>query len=140
MWNAILSTLGIMGWLGIILAILALTNIITRTLANVWSGEEEFSWRKMFKGIVKVITFYLSAVAVSIAFTMLPFVNEMITNVFGVILFSNDVLNTLSTVVILSAVAAVIVSQGKKAIESVINLSKISTGAKEEVTWNVEEE
>lgn len=94
----------------------------------------------MLKGIIKVGVFYLSAVAVSIAFTMLPFVNEMITNVFGVILFSNDVLNTLSTVVILSTVAAVIVSQGKKAIESVINLSKISTGTKEEITWNVEEE
>lgn len=43
MLDAILSTLNIMGWLGIILAILAITNITTRTLANVWSKQEDFS-------------------------------------------------------------------------------------------------
>ncbi len=43
MINAILKTLEIMGWLGIILMILATTNIITSTLSNVWSGKESFS-------------------------------------------------------------------------------------------------
>ena len=88
----------------------------------------------MIKGISKVVIFYLSAVAVSIAFTMLPFINEMITTAFGVILLSNDVLNTLSSVGILGIVLATIVLQGKKAIQSILSLSKISTGEKEEIT------
>lgn len=138
MIEAILKTLEIMGWLGIILMILAVTNIVTSTLSNVWSGEESFSWKKMIKGISKVVIFYLSAVAVSIAFTMLPFINEMITTAFGVILLSNDVLNTLSSVGILGIVLATIVLQGKKAIQSILSLSKISTGEKEEITWEVE--
>lgn len=140
MWEAILSTLGIMGWLGIVLGILAITNIVTRTLANVWSKEESFSWDKMLKGIGKVVIFYLSAVAVSIAFTILPFINDMITNAFGVVLLAKDTLTTLSSVAVLSVVVAVIVTQGKKALESVINLSKLSTSNKEEITWKVEEE
>ena len=140
MWEAILSTLGIMGWLGIVLGILAITNIVTRTLANVWSKEESFSWEKMLKGIGKVVIFYLSAVAVSIAFTILPFINDMITEAFGVVLLAKDTLTTLSSVAVLSVVVAVVVTQGKKALESVINLSKLSTGNKEEITWDVEEE
>lgn len=140
MWEAILSTLGIMGWLGIVLGILAITNIVTRTLANVWSKEESFSWEKMLKGIGKVVIFYLSAVAVSIAFTILPFINDMITEAFGVVLLAKDTLTTLSSVAVLSVVVTVIVTQGKKALESVINLSKLSTSNKEEITWKVEEE
>ena len=119
MKEAILSNLYIMGWLGIILFILAATNIITSTLANTWSKKESFSWKKMLQGITKVLIFYISAVAISIAFTILPFVNTMITNVFGIILFSNDVLDTLSTVAILSTVAAAVINQGKKAVESI---------------------
>ncbi len=92
----------------------------------------------MIKGISKVIIFYLSAIAVSVAFTMLPFINEMITTAFGVILLSNDVLNTLSSIVILGIVVAAIVLQGKKAIQSVLTLSKISTGTDEKITWEVE--
>ena len=140
MKDAILSTLYIMSWLGIVLFILSSTNIVTKTFANVWSKQEKFSWKKMFKGITKVVIFYASAVAVSVAFTILPFINEMTSNVFNVLLFNNDVLVTLSTVAVLATVAAAVVTQGKKAIESVIYLSSISTGAKEEITWKVEEE
>lgn len=140
MKDAILSTLYIMSWLGIVLFILSSTNIITRTFANVWSKQEKFSWKKMFKGITKVIIFYASAVAVSVAFTILPFINEMTSNVFNIMLFNNDVLVTLSTVAVLAIVATAVVTQGKKAIESVIYLSSVSTGTKEEITWKVEEE
>ena len=123
MSEAILHTLSIMGWMGIILGILACTNIVTKTITNVWSKVESFSWKKLFKGIGKVVVFYLSAIAVSIAFTMLPFVNEMIINAFGVKLFNNETLNTLSSVAVLAIVAAVIIIQGKQAIESVLGLS-----------------
>jgi len=140
MIDAIISTLAIMGWLGIVLVILAATNIVTRTLANVWSKQEEFSWSKMWKGISKVVVFYIGAVAISIAFTMLPFINEMITEGFGVVLLSNETLNTLSSTAVLGVVIAVVVTQGKKAIQSIANLANISTGEKQEVTWTVEEE
>ena len=35
---------------------------------------------------------------------------------------------------------ATVVMQGTKAIQSILELSKISTGEKEEITWKVEEE
>lgn len=88
----------------------------------------------MFKGIGKVSVFYFSAVAVSIAFTILPFINEMITTFFGVMLISNDTLNTLSSTGILGIVMATVVMQGTKAIQSILELSKTSTGEKEEIT------
>ena len=140
MLEAIILTLKIMGWLGVILAILSSTNILTKTLTNVWSKKESFSWNKMLKGIGKVFVFYFSAVAVSVAFTILPFINEMITTFFGVMLISNDTLNTLSSTGILGIVMATVVMQGTKAIQSILELSKISTGEKEEITWKVEEE
>ena len=69
---------------------------------------------------------------------MLPFINEMITNAFGVILLSNDTLNTLSSVAILGVVLTTIVLQGKKAIQSILELSKLSTNENEEITWEVD--
>ena len=48
-----------MGWLGIALAILAIVNIVTGTLINVWSGKETFNGKKMIKGIAKVLSFYV---------------------------------------------------------------------------------
>ena len=140
MLEAIILTLKIMGWLGVILAILSSTNILTKTLTNVWSKKEGFSWNKMLKGIGKVVVFYFSAVAVSIAFTILPFINEMITTFFGVMLISNDTLNTLSSTGILGIVMATVVTQGTKAIQSILELSKINTGEKEEITSKLEEE
>lgn len=139
MVEAILSTLSIMGWLGIILAILAVVNITTGTLVNVWKNNENFNIKKMAKGILKVAVFYVSAVFVSIAFTMLPFINGMITDTFGVILLSSDLLNTLSSVGVLGAVCATIVVQAKKAIAGIADLANVSANV-EEITWEVEDE
>lgn len=139
MLEAVILTLKIMGWLGIILGILVLVNITTSTIYNVWSGIEIFSWKKMLKGIGKSAVFYFSAVAISVAFTMLPYINEMITNAFGVILLSNDLLNTLSSVGVLGVVMSTIVIQAKKAITGIVKMSSISTND-EVITWEVEEE
>lgn len=139
MIEAIISTLAIVGWLGIILGILALVNIITGTLVNVWTNGEAFDIKKMGKGIFKVCVFYLSAAILSIAFTMLPFINELITNTFGVILLSSDLLNTLSSVGVLGVVCSTIVVQAKKAIQGVLKLANISSDT-EEITWDVEDE
>ena len=139
MLEAILETLKIMGWLGIILGILVTVNITTSTIHNIWSSKELFSWKKMLKGIGKSLVFYLSAVAISVACTMLPYVNEMITASFGVMLVSNETLEVLSSVGILGIVMSTIVIQAKKAIAGISTLSNVST-SDEEITWKVEEE
>lgn len=139
MLEAIIETLKIMGWLGIILGILVTVNITTSTIHNIWSSKELFSWKKMLKGIGKSLVFYLSAVAISVACTMLPYVNEMITASFGVMLVSNETLEVLSSVGILGIVMSTIVIQAKKAITGISTLSNVST-SDEEITWKVEEE
>lgn len=128
MLKAIIDTLQIMGWLGIILGILVIVNITTKTIYNVWSSQELFSWKKMIRGIGKSVVFYLSAVAISVAFTMLPYVNEMITNSFGVMLVSNEMLETLSSVGVFSIVMTAVVLQAKKAIAGITEMLKVSTG------------
>lgn len=139
MLEAILSILKIMGWLGVILGILVVVNISTKTIYNVWSSKELFSWKKMLKGIGKALVFYISAVFICIAFTILPYVNEMITDTFDMVLISNEMLETLSSVGVLGTVISAIVMQGKSAISGILALSKVSTNS-EEITWTVEEE
>lgn len=136
MLDAIIEVLRIMGWLGVILAILVVTNTATGTLVNMWQNQETFSWKKLLKGIVKAAIFYISALFISVAFTMLPYINEMITNAFGQILISNEVLNTVSSVGVLAVVVAAVVSQAKKAIENVVRLAN-SSSETEKITWEV---
>lgn len=139
MLEAILSTLSIMGWLGIILGILVIVNTVCGTIYNICSGKENFKWKKLFKGLGKAGIFYISAAFLSVAFTMLPFINEMITDSFGTMLISTELLNTLSSVGVLGVVASVIVIQAKKAIQGITNLANMSADT-EVITWKVEEE
>lgn len=136
MLQAILSTLSTMGWLGVILGILVIVNTVCGTVYNVHNGEQ-YSWRKMFKGIGKAAIFYVSAALTAVAFTMLPFINEMITSSFGVILLSADLLNTLSGVAVLGIVVSTVVVQAKKAIQGIVDLANMSADVKEEITWEV---
>jgi phage-related holin len=135
MLEAIMETLKIMGWLGAILGILAFVNIVCGCIANVNAGQP-FSWKKFFKGILKVVIFYLSAVCVAVAFTMLPYINIMITNAFGVILISSEMLNTLSSVAVLGIVVTSVINQAKKAFENIKKLSEMSSDV-EVITWEV---
>ncbi len=139
MLEAIIATLKIVGWLGITLGILVVVNTVCSTAYNIGSGKEGFSWKKMLKGLMKAGIFYISAALLSIAFTMLPYINEMITGAFGVILLSNDLLNTLSSVGVLGVVVAAIIVQGKKATKGIVNLANMSSDT-EVITWKVEEE
>lgn len=139
MLEAILSTLTIMGWLGIILGILVIVNTVCGTIYNICSGKENFKWKKLFKGLGKAGIFYISAAFLSVAFTMLPFINEMITDGFGTMLISTELLNTLSSVGVLGVVASVIVIQAKKAIQGITNLANMSAET-EAITWEVIEE
>lgn len=138
MLDTILSTLTIMGWMGIVLGILVIVNVSTSSIYNVWSSKERFSWKKMLKGLVKAVVFYISAAALSVAFTILPFINDMISNSFGTELISNDVLEMLSSAGVLGTVITAIVMQGKRALTGLLKMQEVSTS--EEITWNVEEE
>lgn len=78
----------------------------------------------------------MSAVFVSVAFTMLPYINTMITDAFGVVLLSSELLNTLSSVAVLGIVVASVVTQAKKAFANVSKLSTMSSDV-EVITWDV---
>ena len=134
MIEAILNTLTIMGWLGITLGILAIVNIITGTLINIWENNEKFDWRKMIKGIIKVLVFFISSAFVAVGFTILPFINEMITNAFSMELISHEVLNTFSSVAVLGIVISTILVQAKKAIKGITDLANISSKEENEET------
>lgn len=136
MWEAILSTLDIMGWLGLVLLLLVIVNTVCGTIRNIHEGQE-FSWKTMFKGLGKALVYYLSAVLTSIAFTMLPFINEEITNSFGIILISSEALTTLSSVAVLGVVVATVIHQGKKALKGIVDLANISVTEDEIITWEV---
>ena len=137
MKDAIILTLQAMGWLGIVLGILVVVNTICGTLYNITTGQESFSWKKLFKGLGKALIFYISAALLSITFTMLPFINEMITNTFGTKLLTEELLTTLSGVGVLGVVISTIVVQCKKAIGGILQLANISANT-EEITWEVE--
>lgn len=126
MKEAILNTLLIMGWLGVVLATLAIVNILTGTLTNMWTKSEKFDIKKMLKGIIKVISFFICSAFVAVVFTMLPFINEMINNIFNIELISNELLNTFSSVGVLGVVISTIATQGKKAIQGIVDLANIS--------------
>lgn len=138
MLEAIISTAKTMGWLGIVLGMLVIVNTVCGTIHNLSKGEE-FSWGKLFKGLGKAIIFYASSALTAITFTMLPFINDMITNSFGVILLSPDTLNLLSSVAVLGIVIATVVVQGKKALQGIVELANTSITKDEIITWEVKE-
>ena len=138
MYEAIIAALQIVGWLGIILGILVLINTVCGVIFNINKNGQSFSWKILFKGLLKAVVFYGCAAALSIAFTMLPYVNEMITNVYGIQLIAQDTLHTLSTVAVLGVVTTAIVAQGKKALEGVSQLLTVKAN-NEEITWEVVE-
>lgn len=140
MLEAIAETLRIMGMLGIVLFILAGVNILTGTLVNMWEKGETFSWSKMLKGIEKVLVFYASSIAIAVAFTMLPYINDMIIDAFGTSLINAETLQTLSSVAIIGTVIAAVIVQGKKAIIGISELATMSTGAKATKKEEVKEE
>lgn len=126
MLEAIAETLKIMGMLGIVLIILAGVNIATGTIVNMWKNGEKFSWKKMLQGIEKVLIFYASSIAISVAFTMLPYINDMIIDAFGTTLINAETLQTLSSVAVVGTVIAAVIVQGKKAITGIGELANMS--------------
>lgn len=138
MLEAILATLKTMGWLGIILGMLVIVNTTCGIIHNMSKGEE-FSWGKLLKGLGKALVFYVSSALTAVAFTMLPFINNMITDSFGVVLLSPEILNTLSSVAVLGIVVTTVVVQSKKAIKGIIELANVSITKDEIITWEVKD-
>jgi len=138
MLEAIMSTLRTMGWLGVVLGMLVIVNTVCGVIHNTSQGES-FSWAKLFKGLGKAVIFYVSSALTAVAFTMLPFINDMITNSFGVVLLSPEILNTLSSVAVLGIVVATVVVQAKKAIKGIIELANVSVTKDEVITWEVKD-
>lgn len=135
MLEAIMSILFIIAWLGVVLGILLVTNTLCGTVSNVLFNKEKFSFKRLFTGIGKGLVFYISSALTCIAFTILPFINEMITTSFDTVLISNDLLSTLSSVGILAMIVTAIVTQGKNAITSIsklANATAITTTQKED--------
>lgn len=136
MFEIILPTLSIMGYLGIILGILVLINTVCGIMKNTSEGQA-FSGKILFKGLLKAAIFYVCAAALGVAFTMLPEVNGMIEQVAGVQLFGQETLNTLSSVAVFSVVVAAVIAQGQSALEGIIEL--LSVKVNPEKTKMIEE-
>lgn len=136
---SILNTLGIMLWMGLILILLCSVNTVCSMAFNMIEKKESFDLKRFFQGIGKTLLFYGSSIAVAIAFTIIPFVNEMVTNVFGQVIISNDILQELSGFGVLGVCIAVIINQGRKAYEGILKLGEITSDT-EEITWEVEDE
>ncbi len=138
MLEAIISTLNIMGWLGIVLGILVVVNTLCGTIRNIYEGQQ-FTWKKLFTGLLKSMAFYIGAAMVGVAFTMLPYINDMIVAGFNVTLLSTELLNALSSVGVLGTVISTITVQGKKAIQGIVELAQVSADT-EQITWDVWED
>ena len=124
MFEVLLPVLSIMGYLGIILGLLVLINTVCGVIKNTSAGQA-FSWKIFFKGILKAVVFYVCTVLLSVAFTMLPEVNTMITENAGVELFAQETLTTLSNVAVFAIVVGAVVAQGKSALEGVTELLSV---------------
>ena len=120
---ALLTTLKIFSWIGLVLGLCASVNIIGKTISNVQKGEK-FSWKKMFLGIGKVMLMWALAFILALACTILPYINIMIVNAYGVVLVSDEILNTLSVLSIVGIGITAIAKQGKKALEAIKSLDK----------------
>lgn len=114
----ILVTLRIFLWIGFLLFLCSSVNIIGNTYLNIKSGEK-FSWKKLFKGIGKVMLQWVLSTILAIVCNILPFINVMIVEVYGVALIGNEVLTTLSAIGIVGIGINSMIIQAKKALEAI---------------------
>lgn len=124
--EAIIEILSIMSWLGVILLLLTIVNISCKAYCNITQLGQKFSWKKVFGGIGKMFLFYCGASLTSVAFSLLPIVNEMINKTSEAELITNEALGQLSTLGVLGICINVIITHGKKALEGITALGKMS--------------
>lgn len=127
MLSAVTSTMIVMGWLGLVLLCLIIANTLCGTINNVFFKGENFDIKKLLKGLGRSLIFYVSAAFTCVAFSMLPSVNTMVSDLFETTLLSNDLLTSMSSVGVLGVVISTITIQGKKAIDGITKLANAST-------------
>ena len=110
--EAIIEILSIMSWLGVILLLLTIVNISCKAYYNTTQLGQKFSWKKVFGGIGKMFLFYCGASLTSVAFSLLPIVNEMVNKTSEVELITDEALGQLSTLGVLGICINVIITHG----------------------------
>lgn len=128
---AVSETLSIMGWLGLVLGLLTLVNVTCKAFYNVTQLKQKFSWNRIFHGFRKMLLFYLSSICVSVAFSILPYVNVMINEAFNIELISNEMLEQLSALGVLAICLNTIIAHGKKALQGITALGQLKNEEKE---------
>jgi len=136
MGQALLQTLQVVGWLGIVLAIFLVINTTCGVIYNTNKNGEDFSWKTLFRGIRNAVVFYIGEGLLAIACTILPFINTMVTDTFGIQIFGEQALNNLSTVGVIGTIAYAVISQGTKAFKALKNILGVSANL-EQITWEV---
>ena len=131
-WTTIEQILSIMVWIGVILGLLTLVNITCKAFHNVLALKQPFSWKKIAKGLGRMALFYISSICVSVAFSVLPYVNALIGQTFGIELVGGEILEQLSTLGVLGVCVNAIIAHGKKAMEGISVLGRVDEPIKEE--------
>lgn len=140
MIDAIIKILEIIGLCGLLIFGLMIVNISSGCLINIKEKGESFSKEKFIKGILKTVVLYIATCILAIIFTLLPFLNELINNIYNIQLISIESLQTLSNTSILTLFISVIINQSMKAFSNIKNIWTISNDNKEEITWEVKDE
>lgn len=110
--------LEIMLYIGIALGLVSLVNITLQTITNISNGEK-FSFKKLFKGIGKVILLWvLSTILVNVC-DFLPEINTKINETLGVTLIGTDALEGISAVAVLGIIISALLNQIRKAIGAI---------------------
>jgi cytochrome bd-type quinol oxidase subunit 2 len=140
MLNTILELINILGWLGIVLVFLVTINTGASVFHNMSEKQEPFKIKKLFKGLGKALAFYVSASALAVVVTILPFINNMILETYEIVLVDSDILHTLSGIGVIGVIITVIVNEAKKSYGAIVKLSDIDSSISEEteeIDWVV---
>lgn len=119
MVEALVANLTSIGMLGIVLAIIAVANIILGTTYNVSVCDKPFDGKKMLKGILKAVVIYIGVVLLVIGATILPIALQEA----GLgDLVKPEVLDTFSVTAIATLMISVVITQ---AVDAFGNLKKL---------------
>ena len=94
MIDAIIKILEVIGICGLLIFGLMIVNISSGCLINIKEKGESFSKEKFIKGILKTVVLYIATCILAIVFTLLPFLNELINNIYNIQLISIESLQT----------------------------------------------
>lgn len=103
----------------IIYASFGTANIIFGVLNSVSVKKEDFSWKKLFKGIGKSLAVYAAVLITAYACMSLPYLNNETIKIVGEPLFAESVIEGISVIGVLSSISVAIVHRANAAIENI---------------------